>query len=125
MKGVAFLKSKQFAIRIVKAYAYLHDDKKEFVMSRQLLKSGTSIGANLAEAECAVSRNDFLAKVYIALKETSETIYWLDLLSETGYLTEAQYRSLHTEAEEIRRILSSTTKTLRRSNPPSVTADTV
>ena len=87
-------KSKEFAIRIVKLYQYLCEEKKEFILSKQLLRSGTSIGANLAESEYAISRNDFLSKIYIALKETSETLYWLELLKKTDYLTESQYESL-------------------------------
>ena len=114
MSGIAFSKSKRFSIRIVRVYSFLHDAKKEYVMSKQLLRSGTSIGANLAEAECAVSRSDFLAKVYIALKETAETLYWLELLYETGFLTKTQYTSLYTDAEEIRKMLSASTRTLRK-----------
>ncbi len=105
-------KSKEFAIRIVKLYQYLCEEKKEFILSKQLLRSGTSIGANLAESECAISRNDFLSKIYIALKETSETLYWLELLKKTDYLTESQYKSLRSDAEELRRMLSATTKTM-------------
>ena len=84
-------KSKAFAIRIIRLYKFLQTEKKEFVLSRQLLRSGTSIGANLAEADYAVSKSEFLSKVYIALKETAETLYWLELLYETDHLTEAQY----------------------------------
>jgi four helix bundle protein len=111
--SVAYEKSKEFAIRIVKLYKYLQTEKKEFVLSRQLLRSGTSIGANLAEAVSAISRSDFLSKVYIALKETAETLYWLELLFKTDYLTEVQYHSLRADAEELRRMLSSTTKTMK------------
>ena len=92
--GLVGDKSKRFAIRIVRVYQYLAKEKKELVMSKQLLRSGTSIGANLAEAEYAFSRNDFQAKLYISLKETSETLYWLELLWKTGYLSQAQYDSL-------------------------------
>ncbi len=106
-------KSKHFAIRIVRLYQFLCDEKKEYVLSKQILRSGTSIGANLAEAETASSRKDFQAKVYIALKECSETQYWLELLKETDYLTKEQYNSLNNDCEEIRRMLSSTTKTLK------------
>ena len=105
-------KSKAFAIRIVKLYRFLCDEKKELVLSRQLLRSGTSIGANLAESECAISRNDFLAKVYIALKETSETHYWLELLYKTDYLSQNQFESLAKDAEELRKMLSATTRTM-------------
>ena len=105
-------KSKQFAIRIVKLYQYLCNDKKEYTLSKQLLRSGTSIGANLAESECAISKKDFFAKVYIALKECSETLYWLELLYETDYLTQPEYLSMKADCDEIKRMLSSTTKTL-------------
>ena len=108
-------KSRRFAIRIVRLYQYLCQEKKEFVMSKQLLKSGTSIGANIAESECAISKKDFLSKIYIALKECSETLYWLDLLHETDYLTSEEYRSIQHDCEELRKMLSSTTKTLTES----------
>lgn len=86
--------------------------KHEYVLSKQVLRSGTSIGANVAEAECAISRKDFLAKLYIALKECSETLYWLELLHETGYITDDQFKSLQQDCEEMRKMLSSTTKTI-------------
>ena len=105
-------KSKSFAIRIIRLYRYLCDDKKEFVLSKQLLRSGTSIGANLAEAECAISKKDFLSKVYISLKECMETKYWLELLYETDYLSEEEFQSIYSDCEELRKMLSSTTKTL-------------
>ena len=105
-------KSKMFAVRIVKLYRYLCEEKKEFVMSKQLLRSGTSIGANIAESECAISRKDFLSKVYIALKECAETLYWLELLFDTDYLTEREYLSLKNDCEEMRKMMSSTTKTM-------------
>lgn len=108
----ALQKSKRFAIRTVRLYKYLCDEKKEFVLSKQLLRSGTSIGANLSESECAISKKDFLAKLYIALKECMETLYWLELLHETDYLTSAEYTSLRNDCEEIRKMLSSSTKTL-------------
>ena len=75
MSSITYNKSKRFAIRIVKLYGYLCEEKKEYVMSKRLLKCGTSIGANLAEAEYAITRNDF----FIALKESAETLYWLEL----------------------------------------------
>lgn len=111
-ENTAKYKSKKFALRIVKLYKYMCDDKKEFVMSKQILRSGTSIGANLAEAECAISKKDFLAKVYIALKECAETKYWLELFFEAEYLTESEYNSLTGDCEELRKMLSSTTKTM-------------
>ena len=112
MEGPAKQKSKQFSIRTVKLYQYLCEEKREFVMSKQLLRCGTSIGANLAEAECAISRKDFLSKIYIALKECAETKYWLELLYETGYISTKQFQSIYGDCEEIRRILSATTKTI-------------
>ena len=81
-------------------------------MSKQILRSGTSIGANIAESECAISKKDFLSKIYIALKESAETLYWLDLLYETEYITDSQYESLYADCEEIKKMLSSTTKTI-------------
>lgn len=105
-------KSKKFAVRIVKLYKYLCVEKKEYVLSKQLLRSGTSIGANIAESECAISEKDFLSKIYIALKESAETIYWLDLLFETDYLSEIEYKSMKGDCEELRKMMSSTTKTM-------------
>ena len=113
MKGIAYQKSRRLAIRIVKLYSYLRNQKRECVMSKQLLRCGTSIGANLAEAECAISRADFLSKAYIALKEVMETLYWLDLLHETQFLTDEQYTSIEKDVEELRKMLSSTTKTIQ------------
>lgn len=112
MEGVAKQKSKLLAIRIVKLYQYLRNEKREYVISKQLLRSGTGIGANLAEAECAISRKDFLAKVYIALKESAETKYWLELLHETDILSDMEFQSIYEDCEELRRILSATTKTV-------------
>ena len=106
-------KSKSFAIRIVRLYQYLKDEKNEYVLSKQLLRSGTSVGANLSEAKYAISRNDFIAKQYIALKEVSETLYWLELLFKTDYLTQEQYDSIYQDAEELRKLLSSSTKTFQ------------
>ena len=105
-------KSKKFSVRIVNLYKYLCDKKNEYVLSKQILRSGTSIGANIAESECAISKKDFLSKIYIALKESAETLYWLDLLYETEYITDSQYESLYADCEEIKKMLSSTTKTI-------------
>lgn len=105
-------KSKRFAVRIVRLYQNLCSEKKEYILSKQLLRSGTSIGANLAESECAISKKDFLSKVYIALKECNETLYWLDLLQETDYINQAEYLSIRDDCIELRKMLSATTKTL-------------
>ena len=112
MEHTAKVKSKRFAVRIVRLYKYLCEEKHEYIMSRQLLKSGTSIGANLAEAECAISKKDFLAKIYISLKECAETKYWIELLYETEYLSEDEFLSILGDCEELRKMLSSSTKTL-------------
>lgn len=111
-KNTVRYKSKKFAIRVVRLYQYLCNEKKEYVLSTQLLRCGTSIGANLAESECAISRKDFLSKIYISLKECSETLYWLELLYDTDYLQENEYQSMHADCEELRKILSSSTKTI-------------
>ncbi|MDO4219202.1 MAG: four helix bundle protein [Synergistaceae bacterium] len=105
-------KSKKFAVRIVNLYKFLCNEKKEYVLSKQLLRSGTSIGANIAESETAISKKDFLAKLYIALKETNESLYWLDLLHDTEYLTKQEYDSLYFDCEELRKMLSSSTMTI-------------
>ena len=106
-------KSKRFALRIVNLYRYLCDEKKEYILSKEILRSGTSIGANLAEAEYAISRKDFLSKQYIALKECSETRYWLDLLYEADYLDKKSYESIITDCDELIRMLSASTKTIK------------
>ncbi len=103
-------KSIAFAKRIIKLYRYL-TPKNIRVISEQILKSGTSIGANIAEAECAYSRKDFLAKMYISFKECVETLYWLELLYSENYIAENEYISLKNDCEELRKILSSITKT--------------
>ena len=100
-------KSMAFAIRIVKLYQYLNDEKREYVMSKQLLKSGTSIGANIREAKYGQSRNDFIAKMSIALKEASETGYWIELLYRTAYLTKEEYESMDKDHDEIMCLLVS------------------
>lgn len=87
--------------------------KKEYVLSKQLLRSGTSIGANISEANCSISKKEFLSKMYIAFKECSESIYWLDLLFETDYLTKTEYNSILNDCTEIQRLLSSITKTTK------------
>ena len=98
-------KSFLFAIRIVRLYRFLSESKKEFVLSKQLLRSGTSIGANVAEAEKAQSSVDFFAKMNIALKEANETKYWLRLLHATDYLTDRQFISLETDVKELSALL--------------------
>ena len=112
-KNVWYDKAYQFAIRIVKAYQFLVKEKKEFVLSKQLLRSGTSIGANLAEANDAISKAEFSNKISIAYKECLETKYWLSLLKDTNFMDEATFESIYSDADEIARILFSTLKTTR------------
>ncbi len=104
-------KSKNFALRIIKMYQYLSSEKKEYVLSRQVLRSGTSIGANVKEAIRGQSRADFYSKLNIALKEASETEYWLDLLAESGYIEKSHFDSMYSDCQEIISILVSITKT--------------
>ena len=104
------IKSKAFAIRIIRLYRYLIETKKEYVLSKQLLRSGTSIGANICEALCGVSKKDFRSKMHISFKECVETQYWLDLLAETDYLSKSEYDSISSDCEELRKLLSSITK---------------
>ena len=111
--SVLLNRSMEFAVRIVKLYQYLENTKKEYVMSKQLLRSGTSIGANVREGIYGQSRNDFTAKLSIALKEAVETEYWLELLSRTGYLTEEQYGDIREDASAIARMLIATVKRMR------------
>ena len=113
-KNTVLVKAKTFAIRIVKLFAFLRKEKKDFILSKQILRSGTSIGANLAEAEFAVSEKDFLSKNYIALKECAETIYWLELMYQTDTLTKEQFDSIRQDCLELLRLLSATTKTMKR-----------
>lgn len=94
-------KSLEFAVRIVNLYKFLVNEQKEFVMSKQILRSGTSIGANIREAEQAQSRADFINKLNIALKEANETEYWLELLIRTEYITQEQYESINNDSTEI------------------------
>ena len=107
-------KSFQFAVRIVNLYKYLTADKKEYVMSKQLLKCGTSIGANVAEAERGQSKADFYAKLSIALKEAHETYYWLRLLKATEYLSNEEFVSMEKDIKEIIALLMAICKTTQQ-----------
>ncbi len=111
--NIVLNKSYRFAIRIVNLYKYLTEEKKEYVLSKQLLRSGTAIGALLKEAEHAQSRPDFLNKTNIALKEANEVEYWLMLLKDTGYLTNEEYENIQTDCSEICKLLISIVKTLK------------
>ena len=107
MKSIVYEKAFDFAIRIVNLYKYLITEKKEYIMSKQVLRSGTSIGANIKEALQAQSKNDYLSKMNIALKEASETEYWLELLFHSKYLEKAQYNSIIFDIQELKKILAS------------------
>ena len=107
-------KSKAFAIRIIKLYKFLLEEKKEFVISKQILRCGTSIGANFAEAIYGVSEADFINKLSIAQKEASETIYWLELLYETDFITKEQFDSMLADADELVRLLAASIITMKK-----------
>lgn len=109
MENVILEKSKRFAVKIVRLFQMLQD-KREYVMSKQVLRSGTSIGANVHEAVKAFSKDDFIYKMNISLKESFETEYWLELLHETEYITRELFEELNTENKELTRILSSIVK---------------
>lgn len=106
-------KSRDFAIRVINCYKFLIENKKEFVMSKQLLRCGTSIGANTRESKNAQSRGDFLSKLSIALKEADETAYWLDLLQATDYIDKKLFDSLNSDCTEIIKMLTAIIKTLK------------
>lgn len=109
-------KSFLFAVRIINLYKYLIASKKEFVLSKQILRSGTSIGSNIEESIGGRSDNEFLFKLEISYKEARETIYWLKLLKETEYISTAEFDSIHSEAEEICKILAKIIITLKGKN---------
>ncbi len=104
-------KSFEFATSIIKLYQSLCENKKEYVLSKQLLRSGTSVGAMVREAEHAESKQDFKHKLSIAQKEINESIYWMELLKETGYLTEAQFEHIGQQATEVLKLLTRIIKT--------------
>jgi len=113
MKNVIALKSYAFAIRIINLYKLLVQDKKEFVLSKQLLRSGTAIGALIREAEHAQSKPDFLSKMNVALKEANETEYWLMLLKDTNYISVIEFTSIANDVSEIFKVLISIVKTTK------------
>src|SRR5436305_12778873 len=113
MKSVLRDKSYAFAVRVVKLYRFLCDEKREYVLSKQLLRSGTAIGALVREAEFGQSKADFVSKMSIALKEANETVYWLDLLRDTGYLNENMIKSIANDCIELVKLLVATVKTAK------------
>ena len=112
-RSILLEKSEAFSGRIVKMYQYLTSQKNELVMSNQVLRSGTSIGANVAESRNAQSTADFIHKLSIALKESDETMFWLKSLYKGDYLNEKEYESIYNDVEELVKILVSSIKTLK------------
>lgn len=112
-ENVLYAKAYAFAIRVVKANQYLGQEKREFVLAKQLLRSGVSIGANVAETNGAISDLEFSAKLSIAYKECLETKYWLDLLKDTDFIDEKQHISLYTDADELGKMLFTSIRKVR------------
>lgn len=106
-------KSFAFALRVVKLAKYLQEEKREFVLSKQLLRSGTAVGALVREAEQAESHADFIHKMAIALKEANETVYWIDLLNQSGYIDTKGYESIYPDIQELMKLLVSIVKTAK------------
>lgn len=113
MSNIVAVRSEDLAVRIVNLYKYLCNEKGEYVMSKQLLRAGTSIGANIAESQNAQSNADFIAKMHIALKECSECRYWIRLLWRTEYMSDAEFSSIAEDVDEVYAILTSILKTLK------------
>ena len=109
-------KSFAFAIRIVRLFQFLQSIKKEYVLAKQLLRCGTSVGSMIREAEHAESKADFIHKMAVAQKEINEVLYWLELLTSTDYLTQEQFDSMSTDAIEILKMLTSTIKTAKNNS---------
>ena len=112
-ENIILVKSKAFAVRIINFYKFLCESKNEYIISKQLLRSGTSIGANCREASRAQTKADFIAKMSISLKEADETCYWLELLKETEYIKEKEFNSIYGDAEELVKMLVSIIKTAK------------
>ncbi len=112
-------KSYAFAVRIVKLFRYLSEKKKEYVLSKQVLRSGTSIGAMVREGQQAESRADFVHKLAVALKEANETEYWLELLKDSELITQKMFDSIHSDVNELIKILTSIIKSTKRNGTKS------
>ena len=109
-------KSYAFAIRVINLAKFLREEKKEFILSKQIVRCGTSVGANIEEASGAQSNNDFIAKLHISLKEAKETHYWVRLLRDTEYISKEQAQSLIDDIDEIITILTKSLKTIKSNN---------
>ena len=114
-ENIILSKTYNFALRIIELYKYLSKEEKEYVLSKQILRSGTSVGANSEEAAGSISKRDFRAKFFIAYKEARETHYWIRLLRDTKYLEENKAEELLTKIDELLRIIGSIQKTIRNS----------
>ena len=114
MESVLRDKSYSFALRIVRLYRYLKNEHREYVLSKQVLRSGTSIGALVREAQYAQSRKDFINKLSVSLKEANETDYWLNLLKDTSYISEKMHESIESDVKELIKILTSSIKTTKK-----------
>jgi four helix bundle protein len=112
-ENILKIKSFKFAVRIVNLYKHLCENKKEFVLSKQILRSGTSVGAMVHEAEHSESKADFVHKMAIAQKEINETLYWLELLKETEYISSKEYKSINADAIEIIKLITTIIKTTK------------
>lgn len=104
-------KSKKFAVRVINLYKFLNSEKNEYVLSEQLLRSGTSIGANIREANHAQTKKEFISKMQISLKEASETEYWLELLFETKFISEVEFKRIYSDCSELNKLLIASLKT--------------
>ncbi len=113
MENVVMTKSYSFAVRVINLYRFLSTDQKEYVLSKQVLRSGTAIGALIMESEHAQSKADFLNKMNVALKEANETKYWLMLLKDTKYISDGEFDSMHTDCAEILKLLASIVKSTK------------
>ena len=118
-EGILKNKSMNFAIRIVNLYNFLNETKQERIMSKQILRSGTSVGANIREGQFAESPADLIHKYSVAQKECSETLYWLELLNKTNYITTEQYVSLDTDCTELMKMITSSIITRKKNLPPN------
>ena len=112
-KSITHIKTKAFAVRIIRFYKYLSEEKHEYVLAKQILRAGTSIGANVRESYSAQSKADFINKLNIALKEADETQYWLEIFLESEIITQSEYDSLYTDLKEICALLASSIKTIK------------
>ena len=115
-ENLVLSKSRDFAIRIIRCYKYLCEEHKEYTLSKQLLRCGTSIGANVKESINAQSKNDFISKLNIALKEASESGYWIDLLHDTDYLSDSEYESIFADCKRIIAVLTKIVKATKTPN---------